>query len=47
VHRLSQCKRKAPRVVRVSGYTHSGMIAHFNTAEERVGQEILAFIREN
>jgi acetyl esterase/lipase len=47
VHRLSQCKRRAPRVVRLSGYTHSGMIAHFNTAEDRIGQEILAFIREN
>jgi len=47
LHRLSQCQRKTPRVVRLSGYTHSGMIGHFNTAEERVGQEILAFIREN
>ena len=47
LHRLSQCQRRTPRVVRLSGYTHSGMIAHFNTAEERVGQEILAFIREN
>jgi acetyl esterase/lipase len=47
LHRLSQTQRRTPRVVRLSGYTHSGMIAHFNTAEERVGQEILAFIREN
>lgn len=47
LHRVSQCQRKTPRVVRLSGYTHSGMIAHFNTAEERVGQEILAFIKEN
>jgi acetyl esterase len=44
LHRLSQCTRVAPRVVRLGGYTHSGMIAHFNTAEERVGKEILAFI---
>ena len=47
LHGLSQCQRRTPRVVRLSGYTHSGMIAHFNTAEERVGLEILAFIREN
>jgi acetyl esterase/lipase len=47
LHRLSQSQRRTPRVVRLSGYTHSGMIAHFNTAEERVGLEILAFIKEN
>jgi len=47
LHRLSQAKRVTPRVVRLAGYTHSGMIAHFNTAEERLGREILDFIREN
>ena len=47
VHRLSQAQGRAPRVVRLPGYTHSAMIGHFNTAEERVGREILAFIAEN
>jgi hypothetical protein len=47
LHRLSQAKRVTPRVVRLAGYTHSGMIGHFNTAEERLGREILDFIREN
>lgn len=47
LHRVSQARRVTPRVVRLAGYTHSGMIGHFNTAEDRLGREILAFIEEN
>jgi acetyl esterase/lipase len=47
LHRLSQVQRKTPRVVRLAGFTHSATIAHFNTAEERLGREILDFIAEN
>jgi acetyl esterase/lipase len=47
LHRLSQVQRKTPRVVRLAGFTHSATIAHFNTAEDRLGREILSFIAEN
>jgi len=47
LHRLAQAQRKTPRVVRLAGFTHSATIAHFNTAEDRLGREILDFIREN
>jgi acetyl esterase len=47
LHRLAQVQRKTPRVVRLAGFTHSATIAHFNTAEDRLGREILDFIREN
>ena len=47
LHRLSQFQRRTPRVVRLAGFTHSGTIAHFNTAEDRLGREILAFIAEH
>ncbi len=47
LHRLSQCQRRTPRVVRLPGYTHSAMIGHFNTAEARLGRQILDFIGEN
>jgi len=45
-HRLAQAKRRAPRIVRLAGFNHTANIAHFNTAEERLGREILEFIRK-
>jgi len=44
-HRLSAAKRRAPRMVWLAGHNHSTVIAHFNTAEDRLGREILEFIR--
>jgi len=44
-HRLAQVQRRAPRIVRLAGYNHTSTIAHFNTAEDRLGREILEFIR--
>jgi acetyl esterase len=43
-YRLAAAKRRAPRLVRLGGHNHTSMIAHLNTAEERLGREILAFI---
>jgi acetyl esterase/lipase len=43
-HRLAECKRRAPRLVWLAGHNHSSVIAHFNTAEDRLGREILEFI---
>lgn len=44
VYRLAQAKGRAPRFLRLEGHNHTSIIAHMNTAEERLGQEILAFI---
>ncbi len=44
VYRLAQAKRRAPPVLRLAGHNHTSMVAHFNTAEERLGREILEFI---
>jgi acetyl esterase len=44
-HRLAAAKRRAPRFVWLAGHNHSSVIAHFNTAEERLGREILDFIQ--
>jgi acetyl esterase/lipase len=45
-HRLAQAQRRAPRILRLGGFTHTASIAHLNTAEERLGREILDFIRQ-
>ncbi len=44
-HRLAEAKRRAPRMVWLAGHNHTSVIAHFNTAEDRLGREILEFIR--
>ncbi|MCL4799035.1 MAG: alpha/beta hydrolase [Burkholderiales bacterium] len=44
-HRLAAAKRRAPRMVWLAGHNHTSVIAHFNTAEDRLGREILDFIR--
>lgn len=43
-YRLAQLKRRAPPFVRVRGHNHSSLMTHFNTEDERLGREILAFI---
>ena len=44
-HRLAAAKRRAPRLVWLAGHNHTSVIAHFNTAEDRLGRKILEFIR--
>jgi len=44
VHALAQAKRRSPPVVWLRGHNHTSAIAHINTADERLAQEILAFI---
>jgi acetyl esterase/lipase len=44
-HRLAAAKRRAPRLVWLAGHTHTSIIAHFNTAEDHLGREMLEFIR--
>ena len=44
--RLAEAKRRAPPVVWLKGHNHTSMIAHINTAEDALGQAMLAFIRD-
>jgi acetyl esterase len=44
-YRLSSAKGRAPRLVWMAGHNHTSIVAHFNTAEDRLGREILAFMQ--
>lgn len=41
---LTRIKRRAPRFVWLAQHNHTSIIAHFNTAEETLGRNILAFM---
>ncbi|ANN76384.1 alpha/beta hydrolase [Bordetella flabilis] len=45
-HRLAVAKRQAPRMAYARGHNHTSIIAHFNTAEDELGREIMAFMRD-
>lgn len=45
-HRLADAKRQAPRMAYARGHNHTSIIAHFNTAEDLLGAEITAFMRD-
>lgn len=42
--RLATAKRRAPPLLRLRGHNHSSIVAHFNTAEDLLGREVLHFI---
>jgi len=42
--RLAMATGAAPRVLQLSGHNHSSIMAHFNSGEEQLGREILAFL---
>ncbi len=42
--RLATIHRRAPPLLRLRGHNHTSIVAHFNTAEDFLGQEILHFI---
>jgi acetyl esterase/lipase len=44
--KLASAKRRAPRVAYARGHNHTSIIARFNTAEDDLGPEILAFMRD-
>lgn len=44
-HRLAVAKRRAPPLLRLQDHNHTSLIAHINTTEERLGREMLEFIR--
>jgi acetyl esterase/lipase len=43
-YRLAKAKGRAPRFLRLAAHNHTSIIAHLNTADERLGREILTFI---
>jgi acetyl esterase len=42
--RLAAAKRRAPPILRLAGHNHASIVYHVNTAEDRLGREVLAFI---
>jgi acetyl esterase/lipase len=42
-HRLALARRRAPRVLQMRGHNHMSIVAHFNTAEDALGREIIGF----
>ena len=45
--KLTQAKRRAPRFVWMAGHNHTSIVAHFNTAEDFLGRQMLAFMRQD
>ena len=46
VFRLGRAKRRTPPVVWLRGHNHTSIIGHINTAEDTLGQAMLAFIAD-
>lgn len=44
-YRLARAKGRAPLLLRLAGHNHTSIVAHINTSEERLGREMLEFIR--
>jgi len=44
LYRVSLARRRSPRFVRLAHHNHTSIVAHFDTAEDRLGREILDFI---
>ncbi len=42
--RLAEARGRAPRFLTMTGHNHMSVIAHFDTAEETLGREIVAFM---
>jgi acetyl esterase len=43
LHRVADAQGRAPRFLRLAGHNHISIVAHFNTGEDILGQEILDF----
>jgi hypothetical protein len=40
---VGAARGQLPRFLQLAGHNHISLVAHFNTGEERLGREILAF----
>ena len=45
--RAALVRRKTPRFVQVRGHNHTSIVAHINSGEDHLAQEIVDFIEEN
>ncbi|MBL8386033.1 MAG: alpha/beta hydrolase [Burkholderiales bacterium] len=45
-HRIAVARRRAPRVVRMAGHNHVSIVAHFNSGEDVLGRQMLAFFEQ-
>lgn len=45
--RLAHVRRRAPRFVQMRGHNHTSIVAHFNTAEEWLGWQIVDFLNDH
>lgn len=45
-HKLAQQKGKAPRFLQLPGHNHTSIIAHLNTADNELGNALVAFVRD-
>lgn len=43
-YRVARTLRRAPPVMRLAGHNHTSIIAHVNTAEDRLGEEMREFV---
>ncbi len=43
-HRVSAARGRAPRFVRLAGHNHTSIVAHLDTGEATLGEEILEFV---
>jgi acetyl esterase len=42
-HRLAAARGHAPRVLQLAGHNHMSMVAHFDSGEDLLGREVVAF----
>ena len=42
-HRIAVARRRAPRYMRLPRHNHISIVAHFNSGEDTLGNEILDF----
>ena len=45
-HRLAASRGRAPRLLQARGHNHMSIVAHFNSGEDGLGREILAFFAD-
>ena len=44
LHRVGMAKKRVPRFVQLRGHNHTSIVAHFDSGEDELGRELLAFI---
>lgn len=47
LHRVGMARKRVPRFVQLRGHNHTSMVAHFDSGEDSLGRELLAFIAQS